>query len=122
LASHNATGGNFVYYSKGRKPGIWKTPVQGGDEVAVPEPSRAGERRYWAFNGKGYYYAVRDGQPLPALELFSFALRRPVIIGRLQKGPDANGTGLAVSPDGRTLLYAQVDQSVRDIMLVDHFH
>jgi hypothetical protein len=34
----------------------------------------------------------------------------------------SDGTGLAVAPDGRTILFAQVDQSVRDIMLVDHFH
>jgi hypothetical protein len=36
---------------------------------------------------------------------------------------DLDGDGdLAVSPDGRWILYSQVDGQGGDIMLVDHFH
>ena len=114
--------GRFVYYTKGRKPGIWKMPVQGGDEIAVPQLSLAGEWRYWRATRKVHHYATRGDRQFPTLVFFSFALHRPVVIGYLQRGTDGNGLGLAVSPDDRTLLYAQLDQSVRDIMLVNHFH
>lgn len=113
--------GKYVYYSKGRKPGIWRLPAQGGEEIAVPELNQAGQWRYWQVTPRGFYYAAHDGQQFPALEFAGFAALRPITIRHLQKGPDGNGAGLAVAPDGRTVLFAQVDQSVRDIMLVDHF-
>jgi len=39
----------------------------------------------------------------------------------LDKPPYCGNPALAVSPDGHTLLYSQVDNFTRDIMLVENF-
>jgi sugar lactone lactonase YvrE len=42
-------------------------------------------------------------------------------VAKIQKRLIGGPAGLAVSPDGRSLLFAQVDQNDRDIMLVEEF-
>jgi hypothetical protein len=39
----------------------------------------------------------------------------------LQTRPAREATGLAASPDGRAILYTQLDALTRDIVLVDNF-
>jgi hypothetical protein len=42
-------------------------------------------------------------------------------ITAIERNPIARGPRLAVSPDGRWILYDQLDQSGSDIMLVENF-
>jgi hypothetical protein len=56
-----------------------------------------------------------------AINFFSFATRRVKQIGVLEKDPLQGPPGLTVSPDGRWILFAQADQSISDIMLVENF-
>jgi hypothetical protein len=41
--------GKFFYYAKGRRmPGIWRIPVEGGEETLVLDEHKAGFWRHWA--------------------------------------------------------------------------
>ncbi|MGH9766351.1 MAG: TolB family protein [Blastocatellia bacterium] len=42
-------------------------------------------------------------------------------VARLARGAERYLPGLAVSPDGRSLLYCQMDRSGSDIMMVENF-
>jgi Tol biopolymer transport system component len=53
------------------------------------------------------------------LRYFDFASRKVSDVFHLRKD---FAQGLSVSPDGRWLLYSQVDDENSDIMLVDHFN
>ncbi len=110
--------GKFVYYFKGE--GIWQVPVAGGEERPILAPLNAGSVYKWAVTAKGIYIINPQAKSHATIELFSFATRRVKQVAVIEKLP--SWLSLAVSPDERWLLYAQLDHSDSDIMLVENFH
>jgi Tol biopolymer transport system component/DNA-binding winged helix-turn-helix (wHTH) protein len=112
--------GKFLYYTKyPAVSGIWRMPTSGGEEtlvVAGVEPEFWG---YWAVVEKGIYYL--DTTAMPAIAFFDFTNRQVTRVVELQTRPAREATGLAASPDGRAVLYTQLDALTRDIVLVDNF-
>jgi hypothetical protein len=58
---------------------------------------------------------------MPAIAFFDFTSRQVTRVAELQTRPAREATGLAASPDGRAILYTQLDALTRDIVLVDNF-
>ncbi len=107
--------GKLLYFTKGRGVyGIWSVPVEGGPETPVPELSRAGYWRSWGVMKEGIYFISKESGPPETIRFFSFATRRitPLLWGQ---------AGLAISPDGRELLYSQLDHAVDEIMMMENF-
>jgi Tol biopolymer transport system component/predicted Ser/Thr protein kinase len=117
-----AANGEALYYTKGRgASGVWQTPTTGGEETQVPELIDAAYFRYWAVSPEGIYFVAPAGVDKPAISFFAFANRRTSKLSFIDREPLAGPPGLTVSPDGRSILYAQADQSVSDIMLIENF-
>jgi Tol biopolymer transport system component/DNA-binding winged helix-turn-helix (wHTH) protein len=111
--------GKFVYYLKDRGvPGIWRVPVEGGEEVLVLTHHKAGLSRAWTVVEKGIYFATAEDPANPSIEFYSFDTSKVTQVAALSK---PFSYSLSVSPDGRWLLYTQVDQSGSDIMLMENF-
>ena len=121
FAAFESPDGQFVYYAKFTEPGIWRVPVEGGEETLVLDLLQPGLWGYWAVVDEGIYFLNAEAEPRPAIEFYRFATRRVIPIAALEKEPVLGDPGLAVSPDGRWLLYAQRDQEASDIMLVENF-
>jgi Tol biopolymer transport system component len=114
--------GRYLYYLKGRTiPGIWRVPIDGGEEVLITAHNQAGMWRSWRVARDGVYYATATRPLGPRLEFFDFATGNVREICRMVKAPDLTIPGLAVSPDGRHLLYAQYDQYGSNIMVAEGF-
>jgi Tol biopolymer transport system component/DNA-binding winged helix-turn-helix (wHTH) protein len=114
--------GRYLYYLKGRAtPGIWRVPVEGGEEVLVTDRDQAGMWRCWRLAQGGIYYATALPPLGPRIEFLDLATGRVREILKMAKAPDVTIPSLAVSPDGRTLLYAQYDQSGGNIMMMEGF-
>jgi Tol biopolymer transport system component/serine/threonine protein kinase len=111
----------FLYYAKRNSPGIWKVPTEGGEETLVLDFHKAGFWRYWAMTDQGIYFATSETPSRPVIEFFSFATGQVTQIATLEKPIVQWFPGLAVSPDGRWILCAQLDQSGSDIILVENF-
>ena len=71
-------------------------------------------------NDRGIYFITpaRTGAPA-AIRLFDFASAQVRRLMTLTKPPRP---GLDVSPDGKWLLYSQLDHAGSDLMLVENFH
>jgi len=108
--------GKSLYYTKGANvPGLWKVPVGGGEETQVLAHLADGNWITWGLTAEGIYF---DNDSTKVIEFFCFATHRITQIAKPEK--PSNG-GLAVSPDGRWILYAKVDQETSKIMLVENF-
>jgi hypothetical protein len=71
----------------------------------------------WALSPGGIYFVSAE-QPTRSVRYFEFASKQ---IRSIFKVDHDFGTGLSLSPDGRWMIYSQVDDVGSDIMLVDHF-
>jgi Tol biopolymer transport system component len=113
--------GKFLYYAKRNAPGLWRIPTEGGEETPVLDLHKAGYWRYWALTDQGIYFATAETPSRPVIEFFSFATGQVTQISALEKPIIEWFPGFAVSPDGRWILCAQLDQSGSDIILVENF-
>ena len=106
--------GAWLYFTRGDgAQGLWRMPIAGG------VPTRLAEHVYrynFAVTSTGVYY-VTPG-PSAAVRYVDLAtgVSREVIA--IDKPLDL---GLALSPDGRYLLFTQVDYMGQDLMLVENF-
>jgi len=126
--------GKFIYYQKPRAsdrydfglfPEIWKIPSGGGPEelvVSVNDRTQpAGDTWFWRVTTQGIYFVDNSAKPNVLLKFFRFGTRTVLTVRQLDKRA-WGGPGLAVSPDGQTILITQVDDAGSDIMLVENFH
>ena len=111
----------FLYYTKALgETSLWKMPTEGGPATKILD----GLSSYMslAITGDGVYFVPM--QRPTSMRFFNFADRetRPVIDS--EKLMDSNGLwigGLAVSPDGRSILFQQIDEA-SELVLVENFH
>ena len=111
--------GKFVYYSKGSSiPGIWRIPTTGGEEIRILDEVVQG---FWALLDVGIYFVNTKAKPRPTIEFFNFATGQTTQIAAIEKELELVLPSLAISPDGRKILYVQVDRRESDIMLMENF-
>jgi Tol biopolymer transport system component len=103
--------GKTIFYTRIDSPSapLWKMPAEGGEESQVLDSVY----RDFAVTPSGVYFKSNS-----LLQYFDFTtgISRPI---RTVEKP--LGIGLTVSPDGRWLLYTQIDQGGSDLMLVENF-
>ncbi len=122
--------GKFFYYAKRRRvPGIWRVPAEGGEETLVLPNYRRGWMGNWAPVDDGIYFAdwEESGQPSSLylgptkgwIKFMRFATGRVTDVVPI--GTPWEASSLAISPDGRSFLYPQIDLVGDDLVLVENF-
>jgi Tol biopolymer transport system component len=112
--------GRFVYYEKGWPSHctVWRMPVEGGEETKVLD----GVHPYgkWAVAKEGIYFFIGSGDwTNKDICFYEFATGQTTKVLTIKEcNPDDY---IAVSPDGLTILFPQVDQVGSDLMLVENF-
>jgi Tol biopolymer transport system component len=113
--------GRFLYYTKERDVGgIWRVPVEGGEETLLPELREVRQYRYWVLTESGIYFVPETTSPRPTINFFNFTTGKVREVAKAERPMFYGPAGLAVSPDGHWILYAQEDQTSSDIMLVSN--
>jgi Tol biopolymer transport system component len=97
---------------------IWRIPLTGGHEERVL--TKGSQAFNWAVTREGIYFINSDSKPQPKIEFYNFGTGRTKQIAMI--GAERGFPGFALSPDGRWILYTQVEGSYStDIMLVENF-
>ena len=116
--AYESPDGKWVYYHKGpATSGIWRVPVDGGEETLVVKRADFQE---FGVTKRGIYFVNRAEASSETIEFFDFDTREVKRIWETEASIHQS-FGIAVSTDGKWLLYTQVDQSGSDIMLVENF-
>ncbi len=114
--SHQAVPGRVMRIPAGGPAGIWRIPIDGGEEAQILEKVGWGD---WTPTDKGIYFSNREAEPGPTIELFDFASEEVSHVAVLEHPPLNNW--LSVSPDEKWILYVRSEQTESDIMLVENF-
>lgn len=123
-AGYESTDGRFLYYTKARNvAGIWRVPVEGGEEMLTFDTHKAGYWSAWTVAEQGIYFLTAEKSTRPAIEFYSFTTHKVSEVAALTKPfrPWTNPEGLSVSEDGRWILYTQEDRADMDLILVENF-
>ena len=118
FAPTESADGKTLYFTRQDGPGsVWKMPVAGGEETKLFDNLY---RYNYALADKGIYYIPHiAADNTTSIQYFNFATGQSTQIVKIPKVTDL---GLGLSPDGRTLLYSQVDYTGSNLMLVENFH
>lgn len=114
--------GKFVYYTKALDDtSLWRTPVEGGQATKVLE----GLSNYLnlAIVDEGIYFVPKQGIPSYSIQFLNLGTKQIRRIASVEKPLywTVNVGGLAYSPDGRWILYTQVDRAGAELRLVENF-
>jgi hypothetical protein len=92
-------------------------PLPGGEETQVLDQPGGWDSYSWALVPNGIYFLNSDKAPHDKIEFLRFATVKKSLISSV----DASGSGLAVSPDGRSILFVKNELAESSIMLVKSF-
>jgi Tol biopolymer transport system component len=110
--------GKFIYYAQ--PDGIWRVPADGGEEtLVVLDGIPESDYGHWAEANGGLYFLARNNSRA-TLKFLNFETRRISAIMPVEKPWDVSA--LAVSPDGHSIYFDQIDESGSDLMWVENFH
>jgi Tol biopolymer transport system component len=112
--------GKFLYYAKSlSNTELWRSPVGGGQATKVLE--RLSNFINLVIVDEGIFFVPERGTTsASSIQFLSLTTNKVWPVATIDKPPDV-GLGLAVSPDGRWILYSQADQASSELMLVENF-
>jgi Tol biopolymer transport system component len=111
--------GKTLYYAKSTPRGlaVWRVPVDGEEEVEVLA-GISDWSNYLPTNRGIYFTPFTEPGEAASIRFFNFADGKIKTVATL---PKPVFLGLTISPDGRSLLYTQLDHRGFDLMLVENF-
>lgn len=121
LGLHESFDGKTLYFADGRSDARLKkvSANQAGPASPVEGMPLLKDAALWTVVPGGIYFVPAD-EP-HSISYFDLSTRHVRRITEVERDFDSGNGGISVSPDGRWVLYSQVDEINSDIMLVEHF-
>lgn len=117
-SSYSAVVGDKLIFHVMKPDGVvlWRKPALGGPEERLEKIPKLRYGDSWAAIATGIYYTDTLSKPV-SINFYEFASGVTRTVMTLKQVPVPSGPGIAVSPDGRWLLYTQIDDEQSEIML-----
>ena len=106
----------YIYFSRDSLDGtIWRMPAGGGNEELVEGAPKPFDTSHWVLTDKGIYIINSVG------DLLFYHLDGSGTSNLYHDQRFITDWSMAVSPDGREVLWAQIDARLADLMLIENF-
>jgi Tol biopolymer transport system component/DNA-binding winged helix-turn-helix (wHTH) protein len=112
LTAFPAPDGRSLFVAKPGIDGLWQVSLDGGAESRVLESGWSGEWGTWAPFAGGVYFVDRGDEPRATLYRWDMTGEGARAVATLD---NVSRFGLAASPDGDQVLFAQVDSTEIDL-------
>ena len=122
FAAFESPDGRYLYYAKGRSAcgPLAQAAARAAPRSRCSNGLKPGYWGYWAVVENGIYFADQDGSGgSGGIFFYDFASRKVRLVSRVDKPFAVTDSAFAVSPDRRSILYTQIDQSGSDIYILD---
>lgn len=116
--------GKWIYYTK-NSPEIGLRRVsaaataENSDEAQIPKVNNEGFQNAWTLTKNGVYFIAPADHSPAVIKFYDFATERISDIVESDRFKSSAFAGMTVSPDGKTVLFAQFDQNASSIMLAE---
>jgi Tol biopolymer transport system component/DNA-binding winged helix-turn-helix (wHTH) protein len=97
---------------------LWMKPLEGGQEIRIPGLQRLAYADSWAATEQSIYFTDSTWVPA-ALRRYDFATASTPFAAEIAQPTALGGLGLAVSPDGKSVLFTHTEDTQSDLVLVD---
>lgn len=116
-AGFESTDGKYLYFTTAfRNTSIWRVPVAGGEEVRVL--SGLNQLNNFEVAAEGIYYQTSEiDRPGLTIWFHRFATGKPELVQAVEKW---SGQGMTVAPDGRWLLFTEVEERGGNLWVLSH--
>lgn len=108
--------GRWLYYTKHDTVGIWRMPIEGGEESLIVPTLLHDAPGAWHVVPKGIYFMRSNSRVRPSMAFYEIATGGVSAIKDLPV--HSHHLDFTISPDGKWMLYAQLDRSESDLVLV----
>ena len=116
LYAVESSDGNYLYYSRSSADStIWRSPLTGGTEEKVSGVPKPFDPSHWVIVEAGIYVIDGDG------DLYFCRFRDGSVTKVIHDARFITDWSMTISPDGREIIWAQIDTRQSDLMLVENF-
>lgn len=106
----------WLYFTRPGQPGLWRRPTEAGPATLLNTTLQPDEALHWRVTERGIYYLVRDRAP--ALVLLDPSTRQERLLTPLPEAL-ASCSSFDLAPDGSWAVFAQIDRSAEDLLLLE---
>lgn len=120
LVAKESADGRWIYFTRYAEAGLWRKSTAGGAETRVSFYPGSANQNYWTLSGSNVFILATRSSGSSFFLRLNPDTRKEQPYYTLKHGP-APFAGMSATPDGQSLIFAELGRAESNITLVDHF-
>lgn len=112
-----APDGKSLIFFNAPERGFWEVGLPSGSPHKIPRLEEANARRWWTVGANGLWF-YDDLKKQPGLFVYSFTTKKVSHVMDFDRMLPVSTPSLAISPDGRSIIYSRRDSSRSQLMSI----